>query len=139
MSHTGTSDHALQQAQAQLESILELVEAMENAQVDGEALYEGESLGLDELKERAREWPLSVLVRSEWAAPDSELTPAEYEVLLCTGGPAVRLRGDLSTYGEPETAHLEYQDWFTAWDRLALSSDESAAAARFASLFWFGE
>ena len=51
----------------------------------------------------------------------------------------MRLRGDLSNYGEPETAFLEYQDWFTSWDRLALSSDESHAVARFVSLFWFGE
>ena len=71
MSQTKTSDHAVQQAKAQLESILELVEAMENAQADGEALFEGEFLGLDELEDRAREWPLSVLVRSEWAAPGS--------------------------------------------------------------------
>ncbi|MFC2099421.1 hypothetical protein ACFLSF_01130 [Candidatus Bipolaricaulota bacterium] len=139
MSQMMTSDHARQQAKAQLESLLELVEALEAAQADGEALFEGESLSLVELEDRAREWPLSVLVRSEWGLPGSELSPAEYEILLCTGGPAVRLRGDLSSYGEPETACLEYQDWFTTWDRLALSSDKSDSLARFAALFWFGE
>jgi hypothetical protein len=30
-----------------------------------------------------------------------------------TGGPAVRITGDLADYGEPETASIEYQDWFT--------------------------
>ena len=84
-------------------------------------------------------WPLSVLVRSDWASPGCDLQPAEYEILLCTGGPAVRMRGDLSDYGEPDTVCLEYQDWFASWDRLALSSDESRAVARLVSLFWFGE
>jgi len=139
MSQTKTPDHAKQQAQAQLESIRELVAVMETAQADGEALFEGESLSLDELEDRAREWPLSVLVRSEWTVPGSDLTPAAYEILLCTGGPAVRVRGDLSNYREPETAYMEYQDWFTAWDRLTLSSGESDTVVRFASLFWFGE
>jgi len=139
MNRTKTSDHAMQQAKAQLAAIVQLAEAIETAQADGDALFEGQSHSLDELEDRAREWPLSVLVRSEWVSPGSELTPAEYEILLCTGGPAVRLRGDLSSYGEPETAFLEYQDWFTAWDCLALSSDESEALARFTSLFWFGE
>jgi len=139
MSQTRTSSDAMQQAKAQLESIVELAVAMETAQTDGEAFFEGETLSLDELEDRAREWPLSVLVRSEWTSPGSELTAAEYEILLCTGGPAVRLRGDLASYGEAETAFLEYQGWFTAWDRLALSSDESDAVARFVSLFWFGD
>jgi len=139
VNRTKTSDHAKQQAKAQLESIMKLVEAIETAQADGEALFEDESLSLDELEERARGWPLSVLVRSEWVSPGSGLTPAEYEILLCTGGPAVRIRGYLSGYGEPGAAFLEYQDWFTSWDRLAVSSDESDALARFASLFWFGE
>jgi len=138
MSQTRTSSDAMQQAKAQLESIVELAVAMETAQTYGEAFFEGETLSFDELENRAREWPLSVLVRSEWASPGTELTPAEYEILLCTGGPAVRLRGDLSGYGEPERAFVEYRDWFTAWDRLVLSSDESDAVARFASLFWFG-
>jgi len=138
MNRTKTSDHAMQQAKAQLASILKLVEAIEAAQEDGEARLEGETLNLDELEDRAREWPLSVLVRSDWVSPGSELTPAKYEILLCTGGPAVRLRGDLSSHGEPETAVLEYQDWFTAWDRLALSSVEEDALTRFVLLFWFG-
>jgi len=139
MSQTRTSSDAMQQAKAQLESIVELAVAMETAQTYGEAFFEGETLSFDELENRAREWPLSVLVRSEWTSPGSELTPAEYEILLCTGGPAVRLRGDLSNYGEPETAFLEYQDWYTTWDRIALSADESDALTQFASLFWFGE
>ncbi|MFC2108520.1 hypothetical protein ACFLS5_03570 [Candidatus Bipolaricaulota bacterium] len=132
-------EHARQQARAHLESIVELVEAIETAQINQEADFEGDTLDLEELEERAREWPLSILVRSDWVSPGSEMVAAEYELLLCTGGPAVRIRGDLSEYQQPINAHLEHQDWFTPWDRASLSSGESDALLRFASLFWFGE
>jgi len=32
------------------------------------------------------------------------------EILLCTGGPVVRIVGDLSQHHEPDSARLEYQD-----------------------------
>jgi hypothetical protein len=63
---------------------------------------------------------LSVEVRSDWYLPTAyeEIgKPAEYRILFCTGGPAVQIRGRLSEHGEPETAHLEVQDWFTPWTK----------------------
>jgi hypothetical protein len=38
----------------------------------------------------------------------------EFNILLSTGGPAVRIMGELR-YGEPYRAWLEVQDWFTPW------------------------
>lgn len=90
--------------------------------------------------ERAiREDPLSVLVRSDWYEPGAALTmspdPAEYEILLCTGGPAVRIRGDLDR-GTPTSARLEHQDWFKPWTQYHCDQDVLLA---YASHFWFGE
>jgi len=59
----------------------------------------------DEAVQRIEEDPLDVCVRSE---------AEEYMILLCTGGPAVRITGNLSR-GEASSARLEYQDWYTPW------------------------
>jgi len=131
-------EHARQQARAQLQSIVELITAIESVRLGGLALYGDEWLDLEELEERARERPLSVLVRSAWSAPGSELQPVEYEILLCTGGPAVRIRGELSEHGEPTSARLEAQDWFAPWETQPTTTDENWALVEFALLFWFG-
>ena len=133
-----TREHARQQAKALLESIVEMMAALERARHDGPASYEGEELEADDLEERARELPLSVLVRSGWSAPGGNLIAAEYEVLLCTGGPAVRIRGELSEYGEPTTASLEAQDWFIPWEPVAVTEEEGEFLLAFVTLFWFG-
>lgn len=62
-----------------------------------------------------------------------------YEILLSTGGPAVRITGQLSEHGEPETAALQWQDWGTLWTELDVSTDDLAALLDFASYFYFAE
>ena len=94
--------------------------------------------------ERIHESVLSVEVRSPWINPadyhNSANKPAEYCILLTTGGPALRLVGELSEYGEPTTALLEYQDWFTPWTLLTgLTADEIEALLTFAQRFCFVE
>jgi len=131
-------EHARQQAQAHLQSIVELMTAIESARLGGLVLYGNEWLSFDKLEERAHELPLSALVRSCWSEPGGQLTPAEYEILLCTGGPAVRIRGDLSELAEPASARLEAQDWFVSWEAQPTTTGEDWALAEFASLFWFG-
>jgi len=132
-------NHAIQEARAHLDAILELVTAIECARANGYSTFDGEEMSLDELEERAQEWPLSVLVRSGWISPGGEMRASEYEVLLCTGGPAVRIRGDLSEHCEPETLRLECQDWFISWDQVSINSGEAEALLRFVGLFYFGE
>lgn len=73
----------------------------------------------DEALERLEENPLSVRFRSDWESHPSEFTPAEFEILLCTGGPAVRIRGYIGNYGTPSNAWVEYQDWGTPWTELS--------------------
>mgnify|MGYP001559140860 CR=1 FL=1 len=127
-----TTKEAESQARAQLESIIELVSALNDSgdQEDDDA----NEAAVTAIHEDA----LSVEVRSGWASPGAGLEPAEYCILLCTGGPAVRIIGDLDRYSEPQTARLEYQDWGTPWTRYPVSGEEEDALLTYASQFYFG-
>lgn len=96
----------------------------------------GHDAWAEDIYERMQEMPLSVRVRGGWHAPGEKPAASEYEILLCIGGPAVRITGDLCSYGEPNTATLECQDWGTPWTR-ALYQHE-IALLDFARLF-FGD
>jgi hypothetical protein len=69
----------------------------------------------DEARQTINEDPLSVQVRSGWANSAEEFEPEEFEILLCTGGPACRIVGDIGEHGEPERPRLQHQDWGTPW------------------------
>ena len=126
------TDRAENQAKAQLESIREMVAALEKADASG---TEDER---DEARRHIDEDALSVEVRSDWHTPGGDSDPGEYCILLCTGGPAVRIIGRLGNFSEPESARLQYQDWFTEWQELILSHDEYADLLTYAQCFYFG-
>ena len=120
------TDRAEGQARAQLESIREMVKALEEDIADAE--------------ETIQEDPLEVSIRSDWHTPGEEAdTDTEYKILLCTGGPAVRIIGQLGKWNEPETAEIQYQDWFTPWVTLPTDSDEEAAMLTYARQFYYGD
>jgi hypothetical protein len=48
----------------------------------------------------------------------------EFNILLATGGPAVRIVGELDQ-GEPSRAWLEVQDWFTPWTEYVGTTSKS--------------
>ena len=79
----------------------------------------GECQDREDAERRILEDAISVEVRSIWASvgdyADECKTPGEYLILLTTGGPAVRIRGELDERGEPTRAWLEVQDWFKPW------------------------
>jgi len=57
-----------------------------------------------------------------------------------TGGPAFRIVGRLDEHLEPETAVLEFQDWFTPWEPYVPASQaEEEALLWYAGLFYFGD
>ncbi|MES2348477.1 MAG: hypothetical protein V4641_13020 [Pseudomonadota bacterium] len=88
-------------------------EATELAELESAA---GDCESQDDAQQRISEDPLSVEVRSDWHAPgDEDNTPSEFKILLCTGGPAVQIMGELDEHGTPCRAWLEYQDWGTPW------------------------
>ena len=72
----------------------------------------------DEALERLEENPLEIQYRSGWESDTSDLTPHEFSILLCTGGPAVRIRGELDHNGYPSRAWVEHQNWGTTWSEL---------------------
>ena len=82
-----------------------------------------------------QESALAVDVRGGWGAP-GELEPEEFQILLSTGGPALRIIGDLQG-NEPSRARLEFQDWGTPWTQWRRDVDHEALDW-FCSLFYFG-
>ena len=105
---------AKRQGQAQFDSIKEMVQDLECAESEADP----EADTAEAARERIQEDALSVQVRSDWYTPGADKedrAPTEYEILLCTGGPACRIIGELSEHGEPRTARLEVQDWFQPW------------------------
>jgi hypothetical protein len=92
----------------------------------------------DAIQQQIDEMPLSVLVRSDWHAPGDVGAAGEYEILLSTGGPAVRITGWLTSYKEPDDAFLQCQDWGTPWQPVALDHETQLALQNFAHNFYFG-
>lgn len=75
--------------------------------------------------------PLEILVRSDWHPPftGEHGDNIELQVLLCTGGPAVRIIADLED-GEVTDSRIEYQDWGTPWLGLLTYTHEDKQAVR---------
>ncbi len=149
-------DYALQDAQAWTEDTTKLYEAftfcsderMEAREISRDArrmlrkdfAYDGDNREqcLGDIEEHCREGVLSVEVRSGWYilgdAPDS---PDEFQILLTTGGPALRILGNLDCHGEPRRVWLEWQDWGTPWQEVRCCDNE--ILLWFAGLFYYGE
>lgn len=139
-----TTDHAKSNAKNWLETIVAgmiLLAGLSDGSVES-GDYDGEAFDdEDTLRERMQEAPLSVQVRcSEWFTPGADTPkPDEYLVLLSTGGPALRITGDLGSWGDPDNARLEYQDWGTPWTEYDASNAERDHLRSFAALNYFGE
>jgi len=81
-------------------------------------------------RERIMEDPLSLEFRSGWETSPADFTAAEFCLLLTTGGPAVRIIGEIES-GEPNRPRLQVQDWGTVWTdhlRTAVASVSSSDA-----------
>jgi hypothetical protein len=122
------NDRAKAQAHAQLEGIKELVTDLLNNDAADEY---GQPAS-----ERIQEDALSVETRSDWGTPSREMEAVEYQILLCWGGPAVRIVGEIGDYG-PDSAEIEYQDWMTPWTKLDIYGDDAAAVLNYAGQFYF--
>jgi len=122
-------DGAREQGQAQYDSIKELVAGL------------GDEEKADSARDAITQDPLSVLVREGWHEPGANAgAPQEFEILLSTGGPAVRLIGTLDDHGEPDSVRLQVQDWFQPWtDFQPQGNDRDAVLMSYAQCFYFGE
>ncbi len=121
---------AERQACLQMESIADMVAALN---VKDEALR-------CEAEETIQQDPLSLLVRSSWGEVGGPVNTCdgEFELLLCTGGPAVRLIGELED-SKPSSVMLQYQDWGTPWTEMVLTENEQKTVFAYLDCFWFGE
>jgi hypothetical protein len=128
------TNHARDNAQAWSQDIADMVAAL------------APDAGCDDAQEAIQEAPLSVEVRSGWYRPcDASPEPMEYQILLSTGGPELRITGQLGAHGEAGSAHMEYRDWGTPWTRYhpplhsELFDSHNADVLTFAQQFYFGE
>lgn len=150
---------ALDQANAQMGGIIDMVAALscdydrleelrDFDELDEDELEELEELkqiangceSEDEARERIEQDALEVQVRTGWYSPGaSNEVPNQFYILLCTGGPAVRIMGTLNEFCEPCRAWLEYQDWGTPWTERVNESGDVGTLLDYARCFYFGE
>lgn len=64
----------------------------------------GECKSRDDALERIQQNALCVEVRSGWTPVGDMLTAEEFAILITTGAPAVRIRGELNEHNEPRRA-----------------------------------
>jgi hypothetical protein len=125
----------------------ELVEGMDEYWKEGRILTDEERKEYSEkyhdryeAEQRIDEDPLSAEVRGDWHTPGETGEMVEYRILLCTGGPAVQIIGDLDDDGQPSSACLEYQDWGTPWTEFFdFKDDERDLLLAYAQHFYFGD
>ena len=93
------------------------------------------------IEEELREEPLSVQVGTdEWVAVGEVLEPSKFELLMSTGGPAMRVVGSINCHGEGCNAVVQWQDWFKPWTSFqATSRAQREALEWFCNLFYFGD
>jgi hypothetical protein len=160
-------DHAREQASAQMDAITAMVKRLNHAgecsgdPQDGCGLtdkeiiegmgewYKEGAIATDEQREKYHdedavreaitEDALEVSVRGGWHTPgDGDHEDTDFLILLCTGGPAVRVRGELRD-GRPYRAWLEYQDWGTPWTEYHDMNFEADDLLAYAQEYYFGE
>lgn len=117
-------DRARDQAKMQLESISEMVSALQDNENDEE---------IEAARQTIQEDALEVATGKEFNGTKT------YMVLLCTGGPAVRIIGELDEHDQPDSARLQYQDWGTPWTDYNLTADEEKTLIAYANEFYYGE
>lgn len=96
----------------------------------------------DEARDQIMDDPLEITYRTGWLN-HSEVCDGidkgnieECCVLLCTGGPAVRILCDVDHRGTLSRPCVQYQDWGTSWtDLLSLNREQRAALETYISNF----
>ena len=93
------------------------------------------------IEEELREEPLSVQVGTdEWVAVGEVLEPSKFELLMSTGGPAMRVVGSINCHGGASDAVVQWQDWFKPWTEYNNEQEALQEALEwFCDLFYFGD
>jgi len=126
-------NHALENAKAHLESIIEW---------HTKSVLSVSNEEREEIEEEASESILSVDVRSnDWQAVGEELEATQGRLLLTTGGPACQIIFDLDEHQEfAGNVEIQYQDWGTPWTPYWSDNDDEQREALewLACLFYYG-
>ena len=133
---------AEQQARAQLASIEELVTCLEHAEsCDNPACGADCPHDVEEARAAITDDALTVEVRTDWHSVGAvqACKPTDYKILLCWGGPAVQIIGTLDDSNQPDSARLQYQDWFTEWMDYPLTDAEAETLVKYAQQFYYDE
>lgn len=125
-----TENHAAANAAAWCETIIDQLARLKAACQDSDAAYET-------VREEIQEAPLSLAVRSHWIDLGEPLKPAQFCILLSTGGPSLRIIGELGRFNCPESSRMEYQDWGTPWTEYTAIG--SGVLDSWAAQFWWGD
>lgn len=143
------SEHAISNAEAWITNIVETIAALAAAEASEMAeCSQCEGIGeiermedAESIRERIQEEPLCIEIRSDWHSPgDPKPLPGQYLVLLSTGGPALRIFGELDDYSQPDDwPHLQWQNWGTPWTDYDLTEAEREALTAYARQFYYGE
>lgn len=96
----------------------------------------------DEARDQIMDDPLEITYRTGWLN-HSEVCDGidkgsieECCILLCTGGPAVRILCDVDHRGAPRRPIVQYQDWGTPWtELLSITSEQRNALETYISNF----
>ena len=98
--------------------------------MDSDEYHDSESARLS-IEESA----LSVEVRGGWHSPGDESEDEEFMILLATGGPALRIVGELGRWLAHWQPRLEMQDWWIPWQEVALDYEDYAALRSYCECF----
>lgn len=75
----------------------------------------GECKSREDAERRIHEDPLSLELTFGSCSPGERPEAEGFIILLGTGGPAVRIVGELDQHNAPKRAWIEAQDWFLPW------------------------
>lgn len=125
-------DNGKLQAIAQMACISDMMRRYREAQdIEGYTAMEA-------VEEEIMVDPLEISVRSLWTPLGYPMEADEFRILLCTGGPAVQIVGDLDEhgciFGQP---NIEYQDWFAPWRPLTITEDQQKDLLAYCQMFNF--
>lgn len=101
-------------------------EAKELAELAAAVELDGEVVDEEAARERIQEDALSLEIYGKRVDGEWEVTG--FELLLTTGGPAVRIMGELDEHSEPDRAWLEVQDWGKPWTQYIKADQETLLA-----------
>jgi hypothetical protein len=127
------TNHAKDQARAQLDNIVKLIADLTDAE-------ESRSWSdYDAATEAIQDDALEIQVRSGWTNLGEKLKREEFYILLCTGGPAVRILGSFDRFNSLTDCKLQYQDWGTGWINFYdTTTEEDDAIEQYCSHFFPG-